>query len=79
MFNSNILAVSFTVDLLGASFADVRWVISAYVLAPHQRESETAPMRAEAPAKMPCKLFNCRDPGLTSQTGALSKSERKAR
>ena len=27
---------------------------------PHQRE--TAPMRAEAPAKMPRKLIDCRDP-----------------
>jgi hypothetical protein len=63
MFDSNILAV-----LLpsigrwpGASFADVQWVISAYVLIVI-RERETAPMRAEAPAKMPCKLIDCRDP-----------------
>ena len=46
---------------LGASFAHVQWVISAYVLILIS-ERETAPMRAEAPAKMPCKLIDCRDP-----------------
>ena len=44
---------------LELSFADVRWVISAYVLILIS-ERETAPMRAEAPAKMPCKLIDCR-------------------
>ena len=45
---------------LEASFAHVQWVISAYVLIISERE--TAPMRAEAPAKMPCRLIDCRDP-----------------
>jgi hypothetical protein len=36
---------------VGASFADVQWVISAYVLIVI-REREAAPTRAEAPAKM---------------------------
>ena len=63
MFGSNIAAVSLhsTRRWLGASFAVVLWVISAYVLIVI-RERETAPMRAEAPAKMPCKLIDCRDP-----------------
>ena len=43
---------------LRACFADVQWVISAYVIS----ERETAPMHAEAPATMPCKLIDCRDP-----------------
>ena len=63
MFGSNIAAVSLhsTRRWLGASFAVVLWVISAYVLIVI-RERETAPMRAEAPAKMPTKLIDCRDP-----------------
>ena len=63
MFGSNIVAVSLPSigRSLEASFADVQWVISAYVLIVI-RERETAPMRAEAPAKMPCKLIDCRDP-----------------
>ena len=63
MFGSNIAAVSLhaTRWSLEASFAVVLWVISAYVLIVI-RERETAPMRAEAPAKMPCKLIHCRDP-----------------
>ena len=63
MFGSNIAAVSLhaTRRWLGASFAVVLWVISACVLIVI-RERETAPMRAEAPAKMPCKLIHCRDP-----------------
>lgn len=63
MFDSNIVAVSLPSigRWLGASFADVQWVISAYVLTVI-RERETAPMPAEAPAKMPCKLIDCRDP-----------------
>jgi hypothetical protein len=36
-------------------------VISAYVLILIS-ERETAPIRAEAPAKIPCKLIDCRDP-----------------
>ena len=62
MFDSNIVAVSLPSigRSLGASFAHVQWVISAYVLIISERE--TAPMRAEAPAKMPCKLIDCRDP-----------------
>ena len=62
MFDSNIVAVSLPSigRSLGASFAHVQWVISAYVLILIS-ERETAPMRAEAPAKMPCKLFQCRD------------------
>jgi hypothetical protein len=39
----------------------MQWVISAYVLIVI-RERETAPMRAEGPAKMTCKLIDCRDP-----------------
>ena len=52
MFGSNIAAVSLhaTRRWLGASFAVVLWVISAYALIVI-RERETAPMRAEAPAK----------------------------
>ena len=63
MFGSNIAAVSLhaTRWSLEASFVVVLWVISAYVLIVI-RERETAPMRAEAPAKMPCKWFQCRDP-----------------
>ena len=63
MFGSNIAAVSLhaTRWSLEASFAVVLWVISAYVLIVI-RERETAPMRAEAPAKMLCKLIQCRDP-----------------
>jgi hypothetical protein len=63
MFGSNIVAVSppSIARRLGASFADVLWEISAYVLIVI-RGRETAPMRAEAPAKMPCKLIDCRDP-----------------
>ena len=56
MFGSNIAAVSLhaTRRWLGASFAVVLWVISACVLIVI-RERETAPMRAEAPAKTPCE------------------------
>jgi hypothetical protein len=63
MFGSNIVAVSLPSigRSLEASFAVVQWVISAYVLILIS-ERETAPMRAEAPAKMPCKLIDCRDP-----------------
>ena len=63
MFGSNIVAVSLPSigRSLEASFADVQWVISAYVLILIS-ERETAPMRAEAPAKTPCKLIDCRDP-----------------
>ena len=52
MFDSNIVAVSLPSigRLLGASFAHVQWVISANVLI-LSSERETAPMRAEAPAK----------------------------
>jgi hypothetical protein len=62
VFSSNIVAVSLPSigRSLEAPFAVVRWVINAYVLI---SERETAPMRAEAPAKkMPCKLIDCRDP-----------------
>jgi len=63
MFDSNIVAVSLASigRWLGASFADVQWVISAYVLIVIA-ERETTPMRAEALAKMPRKLIDCRDP-----------------
>jgi hypothetical protein len=63
VLGSNIVAVSLPSigRWLGASFADVQRVISAYVLIVI-RERETAPMRAEAPAKMPGKLIDCRDP-----------------
>ena len=63
MFGSNIVAVSLPSigRSLEASFAVVQWVISAYVLILIS-ERETAPMHAEAPAKMPCKLIDCRDP-----------------
>ena len=52
MFGSNIAAVSLHAPRwsLEASFAVVLWVISAYALIVI-RERETAPMRAEAPAK----------------------------
>ena len=63
MFGSNIATVS--LDAIGwsleASFAVVLWVIRAYVLI-LIGERETAPRRAEAPAKMPCKLIDCRGP-----------------
>jgi hypothetical protein len=63
VFGSNIVAVSllWIGRSLEASFAVVQWVISAHVLILIS-ERETAPMRAEAPAKMPCKLIDCRDP-----------------
>ena len=63
VFGSNIVAVSppSIGRSLEASFADVQWVISPYVLILIS-ERETAPMRAEAPAKMSCKLIDCRDP-----------------
>ena len=63
MLGSNIAAVSVhaTRWSLKASFAVVLWVISAYVLIVI-RERETAPMCTAAPAKMPCKLIDCRDP-----------------
>lgn len=62
MLDSNIVAVSLPSigRSLGASLADVQWVISAYVLTLIS-ERETTPMRAEAPAKMPCTLIDCRD------------------
>jgi len=54
VFGSNNVAVSLPSigRSLEASFAVVQWVISAYVLILIS-ERETAPMRAEAPAKMP--------------------------
>ena len=63
VFGSNIVAVSLpSIERsLEASFAVVQRVISAYVLILIS-ERETGPMRAEAPAKMPCKLIDCRDP-----------------
>jgi hypothetical protein len=63
MFDSNFVAVSLPSigRWLGASFADVQWMVSAYVLIVI-RERETAPMRAAVPAKTPCKLIDCRDP-----------------
>ena len=53
MFDSNIVAVSLPSigRWFGASFADVQWMISAYMLIVI-RERETAPMRAEATVKM---------------------------
>ena len=60
MFDSNIVAVSLPSNERWL-VADVQWVISANVLIVI-RERETASMRAEAPAKMPCKLIDCRDP-----------------
>ena len=52
MFDSNIVAISPPSIgwSLGASFADVQWVISAYVLILIS-ECETAPMCAEAPRR----------------------------
>jgi hypothetical protein len=52
MFCSNVVAVSLPSigRSLEASFADVQWVISAYLLNLIS-ERETAPMRAEAPAR----------------------------
>jgi hypothetical protein len=63
VFGSNILAVSppSIERSLETSFAVVQWVISAFVLILIS-ERETAPMRAEASAKMPCKLIDCHDP-----------------
>ena len=63
IIGSNIVAVSLSSigRSLEASFADVQRVISAYVLILIS-ERATAPMRAEAPAKMPCKLIDCPDP-----------------
>ena len=63
MFDSNIVAVPLPSigRWFGVCFADMQWVISAYVLIVI-RERETAPMRAEGPAKMTCKLIDCRDP-----------------
>ena len=62
MFGSNIVAVSLpSIERSLGAFADVQWVISAYVPILIS-ERETGPMRAEAPAKMPCKLIDCRDP-----------------
>jgi hypothetical protein len=50
MFDSNVVAVSLPSigRWVGASFADVQRMISAYVLIVI-RERKTAPMRAEAP------------------------------
>ena len=80
VFGSNIVAVSLPSigRSLEASFADVQWMISAYVLI-LIGEREIAPMHAEAPAKMPCKLNRLPRPALTGQPRAQSKSERKAR
>ena len=63
VFGSNIVAFSlpWMARSLEASFAVVQWVISAYVLILIS-ECEPARMRAEAPATMPCKLIDCRDP-----------------
>ena len=60
MFDSNIVAVSLPSNERWL-VADVQWVISAYVLIVIA-ERETTPMRAEALAKMPRKLIDCRDP-----------------
>jgi hypothetical protein len=63
VFGSNNVAVSLPSigRSLGACFADVQWVISAYVIS----ERETAPMHAEALAKMACKLNRLPRPALT--------------
>jgi hypothetical protein len=63
MFDSSIVEVSLPSiwRSLGACFADVQWLISAYVIS----ERETAPMHAKAPAKMPCKLNRLPGPALT--------------
>jgi hypothetical protein len=55
MFGSNIIAASLPSigRSLEASFADVQWVISAYVVILIS-ERETVPMRADAPAKISC-------------------------
>jgi hypothetical protein len=63
VFGSIIVAVSLPSigRSLEAPFAVVEWVISAYVLI---LSSANARLRwcSEAPAKMPCKLIDCRDP-----------------
>ena len=63
VFGSDIVAVSLPSigRSLEAPFAVVEWVISAYVLI---LSSANARLRwcSEAPAKMPCKLIDCRDP-----------------
>jgi len=62
MFDSDIIAVSLpSIGRWLGAFTDVERAISAYVLIVI-RERETAPMHAEAPATMPCKLIDCRDP-----------------
>ena len=56
MFDSNIVAVSLPSigRWFGACFADIQWVISAYVLIVI-RERETAPMRAEGANHEACQ------------------------
>ena len=68
MFDSNIVAVSLPSigRWLGAPLADLRWVISAYVLIVI-REREAAPIRAKAPAKIPGKPIQLPRPALTGQ------------
>ena len=61
VFGSNIVSLPSIERSLEASFAVVQRVISAYVLILIS-ERETGPMRAETPAKMPCKLIDCQDP-----------------
>jgi hypothetical protein len=62
MFGSNIVA--FSLPWIGRSLEAVRCRpvrdqrLRAYLIS----DRETAPMRAEAPAKMPYKLIDCRDP-----------------
>ena len=79
MFSSNIVAVSLPSirRSLEASFAVVHWVISAYVLILIS-ERETAPMRAEAPAKMPCNRSTAATRSHRPEEPS-SESERKAR
>jgi hypothetical protein len=62
MFSSNIVAVS--LPWIGRSLEALRCrPVGDQPLRAHLiSERETAPMRAEVPAKMPCKLIDCRDP-----------------
>ena len=62
VFGSNIAAVSlpWIGRSLEPSFAVVQWDqrLRAHLIS----ERETAPMRAEVPARLPCKLIDRRDP-----------------
>ena len=61
VFGSNIAAVS--LPWIGRSLEPLRCRPMGQRLRAHLiSERETAPMRAEVPARMPCKLIDRRDP-----------------